>query len=306
MWLLGLALFLPQARSETAPLVEQLALAQGRHDQRAIQASLLELTDRLGTADLESLRIVVPEIVRASDDPDAQTRGLAMLALTAIRGDKLSVLEPYSGAIARHLQDASLPVRQVTVLVLGEFQRHPRAEVIDPLLESLKEADAPKTIGPGVVYALLTLGVDDPAHPEISTGILRFVRRPDVPGDVLAKVLAAIANAPVHSETLDTGLLGFLGKIYAASTRAAMIGLLPKLRLTQKTIDGTRSELEGFAADPREDGGVKAAAAAVLTCWHSARISDPCPALPMRYRMVAPPKPAAPVTPPRYQSPPLS
>ena len=178
IWLLGLALLLPQQEFETLALMEQLALAQRRHDERTIQASLLELTDRLGMADLESLRIVVPEILRASDDPDAQTRELAMLALTAIKGDGLAVLRPYTGSIARHLHDASLPARQVTVLVLGEFQGHPTATVIDPLLESLKEADAPKTIGPGVVYALLTLGVDDPLHPEIAEGILRFVRRP--------------------------------------------------------------------------------------------------------------------------------
>ncbi|RXH56953.1 hypothetical protein [Granulicella sibirica] len=303
IWLLGLALLVPQQKTETPALVEQLALAQGRHDAGTIQASLLELTDRLGTADLESLQIVVPEIVRAADDPDAQTRGLAMLALTAIKGDGLAVLEPHAGAIARHLHDASLPVRQVTVLVLGTFQRHPTAAVIDPLLESLKEADAPKTIGPGVVYALLTLGVDDPAHPEIGDGILRFVRRPDLPGDVLARVLVAIANAPVHNEALDTGLLGFLGKTHSAPTRSVLVGLLPKLRLAQKTLDGTRAELAGFAADPKEDAGVKAAATGVLPCWHSSRMSDPCPALPMRYRMVAPPKP---MTAPRYQSPPLS
>ena len=313
---LGFLLMTQAPATKPLVLVERLSAAYEAHEESAVAEALLQMTNDLGTTDLRTLQKAIPVIVRVTDDRDAENRSLAMLALTAVTGrtkadqslsgDALSLLEPHLGTISAHLHDPSLPVRQVTVLVLGGFQAHPTAAAIDPLIASLGAADAPKTIGLGAVVALLKLGVERPEHPEIGAAVLRFVRREDLPDSVRIKIFSAIALAPLHSEALDTGLLPFLEEKQPASVRGALIVLLPKLRLSQKDVDGTRVVLEQMAkgtSGEQEEKVVQNGASAVLLCWHSAQMTDACPALPMRYRMVSPPKS---VTSPRYETPPIS
>lgn len=302
----------PSRPQPTIPaLTDRLITAESNRDSSAVADTLLQLTDLLATADLLTLRPAIAPIVIAASSPNPETRSLAMLALTTLTnrsspdhqptGDALSLIEPFLPSITQHLQDPSLSVRQVTVLVLGGFAPHPTPDVTSPLLTELASPDAPTTIGPGIVQALLTLGLD--TNPDLPPAILHFLHRHDLPPNQLTHLLAAIANAPTHSQTLDTALLTFLRPPNSPAVRTALVTALPRLLLTQPEIESTRAQLTRLTATPQADPALKRQAAAILPCWHTPRMTTPCPALPYRYRMMPPP--TAPVRAPRYQSPSL-
>lgn len=294
--LLTLALLLPQ--TAPPPLTALTAPA------------LTHLTDTLPTAPLADLPTLIPTLVQSAADPDPHLRSLALFALItltnrtrpdgSLSSDALPLLEPFLPLIAQHLHDPDPAVRQLTALFLGGFLTHPTPAVLAPLLEALAAPDPPTPFHLSVIVALLTLGPD--AHPEIAPAILHFLLRPDLPPDLTPRLLGAIASHPRHSPLLDTGLLALLDPSRPPTIRAALIAALPYLALTPSALETTRATLTRILATPSEDPAVKAQAAAILPCWHAPRMSDPCPAPTVQYRMLpSPPRPA--VTPPRYRSP---
>jgi hypothetical protein len=75
------------------------------------------------------------------------------------------------------------------------------------------------------------------------------------------------------------------------------------LLLTPTELTATRAQLTHLTEDPKEPATLQSVATSILPCWRQPRMTDPCPALTMRYRMVPAPNQELPK--PRYQSPPL-
>jgi hypothetical protein len=293
--LLALALLLLQA---PAP-VQALTAAESTHNSAQVQSALIQLADTLPAATPATTQAALPPIFKAIADPDPQTRTLGMLALIAIPPANHAVLNPHATTIAAHLTDPEPSVRSLTVLVLGAFTPHPPEPVVPALLTSLAQPDP--ALGSAIVPALLALDID--LHPESATAILHFLTRPNLPANTLPRLISTIAHARNHSSLLDTGLLAFLPPSNPEPVRTALISALPMLRLTQTDLTATRTQLTKLTEDPKESAALKSTANGILPCWHQPRMTDPCPALPMRYRMMPPPNQGLPK--PRYQSPPL-
>jgi hypothetical protein len=277
--------------------IQALSTAEQAHNAAGAQSALIRLADTLPAATPEATRAALPPLLKAIADPDPQTRTLGMLAIIAVPEANHAALNPEAATIAAHLTDPEPSVRSLTVLALGGFTPHPPPPVIPALLKTLDESDP--TLGLAIVPALLSLDVE--THPESAEAILKFLHRTNLPPNTVPKLLATIAHAKSHSATLDTGLLAFLPAPNPQPVRTAMIAALPSLRLNPSQLNATRAQLTRLAADPTETAALKSAAAGILPCWHMPRMTDPCPALPVRYRMMPPPQPLA----PRYQSPPL-
>ncbi|SFS17158.1 hypothetical protein SAMN05421771_3068 [Granulicella pectinivorans] len=283
---------------QAATPLQALTSAEQAHNAAATQSSLIRLADTLPSATPEMTRAALPPILKAIADPDPQTRTLAMLAVISIPEANHATLNPEAATIAAHLTDPEPSVRSLTVLALGAFTPHPPAPVIPALLKAFDQPDP--ALGSAIVPALLSLDVD--THPESVDAILAFLHRTNLPANSLPKLIATIAHAKKHSARLDTGLLAFLPAPNPQPVRSALIAALPSLRLNPAQLNATRAQLTHLTEDATEDASLKSTAAGILPCWHMPRMTDPCPALPIRYRMVSPPEPMAK---PRYQSPPL-
>jgi hypothetical protein len=281
-----------------APPAQALKTAEQAHNAAGAQNALIQLADTLPVATAEATRAALPPILKAIGDADPQTRTLGMLALIAVPEANHAELNPEAGTIVAHLTDTEPSVRSLTVLVLGAFTPRPPAPVIPALLKTLEQPDT--ALGLAIVPALLSLDVDK--HPESADAVLKFLHRADLPANSLPKLIATISHAKNHSAVLDSGLLGFLAAPNPQAVRSAMIAALPSLRLNPAQLNATRAQLTRLTEDPAEEAALKSAAEGILPCWHMPRMTDPCPALPIRYRMVSPPEP---MKKPRYQTPPL-
>ena len=293
--LLALTLLLLQSQ---AP-VQALTAAESTHNSTQVQSALIQLADTLPSATPETTAQALPPILKAIADPDPQTRTLGMLALVAVPPETHAELNPHAATIAAHLTDPEPSVRSLTVLVLGAFTPHPPPPVIPSLLKALTAPDP--ILGSAIVPALLSLDID--LHPESAIAILHFLARPNLPANILQKLIATIAHARNHSPLLDPGLLAFLSPANPVPVRAALVSALPMLRFSQPELNATRAHLLTLTENPKEPSDLKSLANGILPCWHQPRMTDPCPALPMRYRMIPAPNQGLPK--PRYQSPPI-
>ena len=297
------------------PLTARLGAAETTQDSASTISVLAQLTDTLPTAPLQTLQASLSLIVQAASNPDPHIRSLALLDLIALTtrtkpdgsplSDALPLLEPYLPGLTQHLLDPDPAMRELTALFLGGFRNHPTSAVISPLLSVLASPAAPGPFALSVIVALLNLDLDTRIHPDVPRAILTFLLRSDAPPDLRLRILNAIASHPSHSLTLDTDLLVFLGSPQPTLIRAGLIHILPRLLLSPADLQATQTRLRAIAIDPAEDPVIRSSAAEVLSCWHAPRMTDPCPAPAVRYRALPPP-PKSPITPPRYQSPPLS
>ncbi len=313
--ILLLSLLLVPRNPLQEPLAARLSAAEATQDTASAISALAQLGDTLPTAPLQTLKVSLPAIVHAAANPDPHVRSLALLALIALTtrtkpdgsplGDALPLLEPYLPRLAQHLVDLDAAMRELTALLLGGFRGDPTPAVISPLLSVLASPAVPDPFTLSVVVALLNLDLDTQIHPDVSQAILTFLLRPDVPSDLRLRILNAIASHPSHTPDLDRGLLVFLGSPQPSLIRAGLMQTLPRLLLSETDLQATQARLRAFVADPAEDPVVRSSATEVLSCWHSSRMADPCPAPVVRYRALPPPT-KSPITAPRYQSPPLS